>query len=75
MNKKRLVVIGLIIATLIISGAAVYIGIRISQQSTLPEETKAEPVALLQYTSFGCSGRCESGKECNQYGDPPVGYM
>ena len=75
MNKKKYLALILIITTIIVGVGAIYIGIRLGQEPDVtPDESKAAPANLI-WTNHPCSGSCESGSECNQYGDPPAGKM
>lgn len=73
MNKKILTTFLIILVFLLIV-AAVFIGIRLSTTTTTPEDIRALP-SNIQFTTIPCSGSCESGDECNDDGDPPVGKM
>ena len=56
---------------LVLGGAAVFIAVRLNSQTTIiPEEAKA-----YSFTNYPCSGACNSGRECNSYGDPSPGTM
>lgn len=70
MNKK--VIIGvLVVLMLVLGGAAIFIAVNLSSQQNITPEG----VSALSFTNYSCSGACDSGRECNQYGDPPAGKM
>jgi hypothetical protein len=70
MNKKVIIAI-LVVFMLVLGGAAIFIAVNLNNQSTvIPEGAKA-----YEFTNYSCSGSCDSGKECNKYGDPDPGKM
>lgn len=74
MNKKIITTLLIILVILLII-AAVFIGIRLSTTTTTtPEDIRAIP-SNIEFTNIPCSGSCESGEECNDDGNPPVGKM
>jgi hypothetical protein len=75
-NKKILIAV-LVILMVLLGIAAVFIGIKLATTPEVtPTEGKAAPDNLIfPAASYYCSGSCESGAECNQYGDPPPGKM
>ena len=74
MNKKILVT-AMVVIMLLLGIAAVLIGIRLATlPTTTPLDGKAAPPSA-EFTNNPCSGQCESGAECNSFGNPPVGKM
>jgi hypothetical protein len=75
-NKKLLIAV-LVIIMVLLGVAAIFIGIKLATTPEVtPTEGKAAPDNLIfPAASYYCSGSCESGAECNKYGDPPPGKM
>jgi len=73
-NRRRYLIIGLFVLTLIVGSVAVYIGVQLQRQ---PDITPPKTDAYVDWgTNYGpCSGNCDSGPECSGYGDPPAGMM
>ena len=76
-SNKKLLITFLVILMVLLGVAAIFIGIKLATtQEVTPTEGKAAPDNLIfPAASYYCSGSCESGAECNQYGDPPPGKM
>lgn len=69
--KKKVFIIILIVLTTLLAVGSVLISVYLSsQQNITPEKVDA-----LSFTNYRCSGSCTSGRECNQYGNPPAGKM
>jgi len=76
-SNKKLLITFLVVLMVLLGVAAIFIGIKLATtQEVTPTEGKAAPDNLIfPAASYYCSGSCESGAECNQYGDPPPGKM
>ncbi|MCA9383663.1 hypothetical protein KC909_04810 [Candidatus Dojkabacteria bacterium] len=69
MKRRRIVVIILLIFTLVTAGAAIYIGFKLQGGGdTAPDTSEAAP-AGSRYLGPGCNGQCDSGSQCNGYGN------
>jgi cell division septation protein DedD len=68
MNKRGFAIIFLFLIIAGLSGVAIYVGNQLSQQNTSPEDINAA-------ANRPCTGSCNSGSTCNQYGNPPENKM
>jgi hypothetical protein len=64
--RRKVITTIILLLILAGAGAAIYVGIRLSQDTTAPDDAAA-------YTA--CSGNCNSGRECNGKITPSEGNM